>query len=227
VTAPDPDQHARSLAEESLAGGDPTGWFERLYTQAEDNAAVVPWDRDRPNVLLADWADTRPPDGTGRRALVVGCGLGRDSEFIARFGFDTVAFDVSETAIRIARQRHAGSSVRYLTADLLNPPREWRTAFDLVVESMTVQALPDPPRRDAIVQVGHLVAPGGTLLVIAASRDEDDPVNPPPWPLTRAEIDAFATGGLRPVRVERIPDRVDPTVRRWRAEFRRPGEPAA
>lgn len=222
MTAPDPDEYTRQLAAESLAADDPTGWFERLYAQAEDSATVVPWDRGTPHLLLSDWVTTRPPDGTGRRALVVGCGLGRDSEYLATFGFDTVAFDVSETAVRIARQRHPSSSVHYLAADLLNPPDEWREAFDLVVESMTVQALPDPPRRDAIVQVGRLVAPGGALLVIAAARAEDDPVDPPPWPLTRAEIDAFATAGLRPVRIEEIPDQLDPSIRRWRAEFQRP-----
>ncbi|WP_157743072.1 hypothetical protein [Micromonospora coriariae] len=39
----------------------------------------------------------------------------------------------------------------------------------------------------------------------------------PPWPLTRAEIDAFGGAGLAPVRVEEIQEQSG--VRRWRAEF--------
>lgn len=223
MTGPDPeDEDALRLAAESLAERDVTGWFERLYAEAEHGRAVVPWDRGAPHRLLVDWAQEHLPRGDGRRAMIVGCGLGEDAELVAGLGFDTVAFDVSPTAIRTARRRHPASPVRYRVADLLDPPADWQGAFDLVVESLTVQALPDPPRPAAIANVARLVAPGGTLLVIASARDERDPVNGPPWPLTRAEIDAFAAGDLAPVRVEEIPLTEDPAVRRWRAEFRRP-----
>jgi SAM-dependent methyltransferase len=215
------DQASR-LAGRSLANDDPTGWFDRLYAAAVAGEVAMPWDRDQPNPMLVEWARDRELSGEGRRALVVGCGLGADAEYVAGLGFDTDAFDIAETAIRVARERHAGSPVRYRTADLLDPPAEWRRAFDLVVEIYTVQALPDPPRRAAIANVAGLVAPGGTLVVIAAARDEDDAVpDPPPWPLTPAEIDAFTAGGLTAVRVERFPDPNNPAVRRWRAELRR------
>jgi SAM-dependent methyltransferase len=219
----DPAEQAQLLAADSLAAGDPTGWFQRLYLAAEDGAADVPWDRGGPHPLLVEWTEARELDGRGERALVVGCGLGGDAEHVAALGFDTVAFDVAAAAVRAARRRYPGSNVRYVTADLLDPPADWRGAFDLVVESMTVQSLPDPPRREAIARVGQMVAPGGTLIAIAVARDEADPVDGPPWPLTRAEVDAFATGGLQSVRIEDVVGAVQPAVRRWRAEFRRPG----
>jgi SAM-dependent methyltransferase len=225
VTRADPDAQAGRLAAESLAAGDPTGWFERLYVAAEKGDAVVPWDRGGPHPLLVQWTEARELEARGKRALVVGCGLGGDAEYVAARGFDTVAFDVAAAAVRAARRRHPGSHVRYLTADLLDPPADWRDAFDLVVESMTVQSLPDPPRRGAIARVGRMVAPGGTLIVIAVARGEGDPVDGPPWPLTRSEIDAFATGDLQPLRIENVVDAAQPTLRRWRAEFRRPGLP--
>lgn len=218
----DPELHARRLACEALAAGQPTGWFEPLYAAAEAGHAIVPWDRGIPHRLLVAWADANSLAGAGRRALVVGCGLGEDAEFVSRFGFDTVAFDVSTSAIRAARRRFPDSPVRYLTADLLDPPPAWRHAFDLVVESMTLQALPDPPRRYAIPNVGHMVAPGGTLLVIARARDEgSEPGDGPPWSLTRSEIDALGATGLRPVRVEELRDDGPPPTHRWRAQFRR------
>lgn len=223
MSGPDPDEHARRLAAESLAAGDPTGWFERLYAEAEQGEAVVPWDRGAPHRMLLEWARAHELEGGGRRALVVGCGPGHDAEYVAGLGFDTVAFDVAATAVHVARRHFRESQVRYLTADLLGPPAHWREAFDLVVESYTVQALPRPFRRRAITHVRQMVAPGGTLIVIAAARDEEDGSEEgPPWPLTRGEIDAFATGGLRPVRVEDLHDAENLSVRRWRAEFHRP-----
>jgi hypothetical protein len=47
-------------------------------------------------------------------------------------------------------------------------------------------------------------------------------VDGPPWPLTRADVEAFAASGLRTVRIEDIRDAADPGVRRWRAEFTLP-----
>ncbi|MGQ5264750.1 class I SAM-dependent methyltransferase [Micromonospora sp. ZYX-F-536] len=216
----DDDEATGRLAAASLAAGDPTGWFEQLYTEARHGAAIVPWDRDDPHSLLVEWTADRRPTGAGRRAVVVGCGYGRDAEHIAGLGFATVAFDISPTAVAAARDRHPGSPVDYRTADLLDPPPAWRRSFDLVVESMTVQALPAEIRAAAIDAVGELVAPGGTLLVIAAGRADRDPAPVgPPWPLTRAEVDAFAGAGLAPVGVEDIRDQSG--VRRWRAELQR------
>ncbi|MFG2057250.1 class I SAM-dependent methyltransferase [Micromonospora sp. NPDC048930] len=209
----------RRLSSRALAEGDPTGWFEQLYAEAERGEAEVPWDLDRAHSLLTEWTDRTRPDGSGRRAVVVGCGFGRDAEHLAGLGFATVAFDISPTAVRAARRRHAGSPVRYETADLLDPPAEWLGAFDLVLESMNVQALPVELRERAAPAVGRLVAPGGTLLVIAAGRRDGEEVDGPPWPLTRAEVDAFAAGPLTPARVEEIVA-ADGGLR-WRAEFRR------
>jgi SAM-dependent methyltransferase len=222
MTEPDPDERSKDLATESLAADDPTGWFEHLYAAAEEGEAVVPWDRGAPRLLLVQWAEGRGLEGEGRRALVVGCGFGDDAEFVAGLGFDTVAFDIAPSAVRAAQRRFPNSKVQFLVADLLDPAATWREAFDLVVESHTVQSLPDPPRRQAIAQVAHMVAPGGTLIVIAAARDEQDgPVQGPPWPLTKDEIDAFETDDLQPVRIEDLLDPADLEVRRWRAEFHR------
>jgi SAM-dependent methyltransferase len=214
-----PDEHARRLAAESATDDDPLAWFERLYSQVEDGAAVAPWDRGAPHPLLVEWAEARALDGTGRRAVVVGAGLGEDAEFLSARGFDTVAFDVAATAVTLAAQRFPGSRVGYRVADLLDPPPEWRRAFDLVFESLTVQSIPPHLHDAAIAQVGELIAPGGTLLVVATGRDEGQPAPAPPWPLTLAEIEAFATGGVERVGIEQIRNG---EVVRWRAEFRRP-----
>ena len=196
---------------------DPTGWFEPLYAAAERGEREVPWARDEPRELLVEWAQARSLDGSGRGAMVVGCGFGADAEYLSELGFDTTAFDVAPSAVRAARERHPGTAVHYVTGDLLDFPAAWGEAFLFVFESLTVQSLPDAVRPQAIRNVGRLVAPRGTLLVIASARDEaDGPVQGPPWPLTRAEVDSFARGGLEPVRVEEL------AGPRWRAEFRRP-----
>jgi ubiquinone/menaquinone biosynthesis C-methylase UbiE len=128
--------------------------------------------------------------GQGKRAIVPGCGLGADAEYLAGLGFTTTAFDISPTAIRLARHRHPDSPVEYVTADLLHLPRPWLRGFDLVAEIITVQALPRAVRHQATTSLAPLTAPSGTLLVIAAVHDtssgspERCPTEPP-QPATR------------------------------------------
>lgn len=204
-----------------LPDRDPTGWFEPLYAAAGEGSAVLPWARGAAHPLLVSWTSEHGLLGAGRRALVVGSGPGDDAELIAALGFATVAFDIAPSAIRIALDRFPDSTVEYRTADLLDPPGEWRQAFDLVVEVFTVQALPEPPRSQAIENVGRMVAPGGTLLVVAEIGD-GGPVAGPPWPLTRSEVELFASSGLEPVRVERMTAPGKRPEHCWRAQFSRP-----
>jgi SAM-dependent methyltransferase len=194
-----------------------TGWFEPLYAAAAEGHAQIPWDRDVPGGVLVEWAQGL--DGCGRRAVVVGSAGGADAEFVAGLGFETVGFDIAPAAVELARSRHPGSRVDYVTADLLDLPSDWVGAFDLVVESINVQALPDSLRPQAIANVARLVAPGGTLFVTEAVRDDGEPpADGPPWPLTRGEIESFGAGALEPVRIEIVEA---PGSQRWRAEFSR------
>src|SRR5256885_5638326 len=102
----DLDADARRLSARALAAGEATAWFEPLYASAAEGTATVPWDRDYPNPMLVGWADAAELDGAGRAALVVGCGYGRDAEYLATRGFAVTAFDVSASAIEGARRRH-------------------------------------------------------------------------------------------------------------------------
>ncbi len=75
------------------------------------------------------------------------------------------------------------------------------TPDQLVVESLTVQSLPRQLRAAAIARVRGFVAPGGTLLVIAAVQDNQPDRPDGPWPLTRAETESL--------RVSVMPDACD------------------
>ena len=118
----DPAARARRLAAKSLAGGDATGWFDRLYIDAEHGRTDVPWDRGEANPILAGWFAADGRRGDGATAIVIGSGLGDDAELVASRGFRTRAFDISPTAVRAAEARHPGSPVHYHVANLLTPP---------------------------------------------------------------------------------------------------------
>ncbi|PPD43296.1 MAG: SAM-dependent methyltransferase [Methylocystis sp.] len=195
-------------------------WFEAVYELAGDDPAGVPWAGLAPHPVLAQWLEGRSL--AGLRALDVGCGLGDNAEGLAQAGAQVVAFDLVARAIEWAKRRFPQSAVDYVAADLFHPPQEWRGAFDLVHELYTLQALPESLLPDAADALASFVAPGGTLLVISRARDAGQEVAGPPWPLTRAQIEALAVDGLRLTILEDIPAS-ETIVRHWRAAFRREG----
>jgi SAM-dependent methyltransferase len=198
-----------------VSSHDETVWFEQLYAAAETGDAQVPWFRGGPNPFLEQWVRERDLRGEGRRALVIGTALGDDAEMLAARGYAVTAFDIAPTAIERARRRFPDSPVDYRVADLLDLPAEWREAFDLVAEAITVQSLPLSLRDRAIDAIACTVAPGGTLIVVSGIHDGDGPREGPPWELTREELDRFERT-LRPVEVgvARIGDNA-----RWRGEY--------
>jgi SAM-dependent methyltransferase len=211
----------RQMARESIGRGDATGWFEAFYRKAEGAWDRIPWADLVPNPFLLEWLASLEGRDVRGRALVVGCGLGDDAEALATAGYTVVAFDVSATAIDGCHARFPGSPVSYVVADVLEPPAAWSRHFDLVFESYTLQVLPNPARREALIALASLVAPGGRLLVLCRGRDQDEPEGELPWPLTREELGVLAERGLVEERFESFLDRETPPVRRFRALYHR------
>ena len=204
------------MSREAYAAGQPTAWFDRLYAEGQTGASSMPWDRTDAMPVLREWAESRDLRGAGRRAVVVGCGLGADAAYLAERGFDTVGFDLSPTAVAEAKQRFDRSGVTFETADLLELPTAWREAFDLVVEIFTLQAVPDPPRSAMATGVRSLVAPGGTLLVVAFRHDAAAPEEDgPPFPLSEDFVRGLAVDDLELIDLQPLDGPL------WRAELRR------
>ncbi len=212
---------ARELARSFIERGDPMGWFEALYVESRGDASAISWADQVANPHLLAWLEAQAVRGEGRRALVVGCGLGDDAEALSARGFAVTAFDISPTAIAWAGRRFPRSAVRYVVADLFHPPDDWARAFDLVLEAYTLQVLPPELRPAAMRAMVGFVAEGGQLLVIARGREEHEPRGEMPWPLTRGELDEFTRVGLVEISFEEFTDQETPPVHRFRALYGR------
>ena len=226
---PDWDLRSAELAGAAIGDGRPTAWFDELYAEGAAGVIGVPWDRPAPLPPVVEHLRRRPP-AVGSRAIVVGCGLGVDAEFLQEIGAGTqlevTGFDISATAIELARTRHPDSAVDYQVGDLLDLPPHWLAAFELVLEVINVQALPLELRASAAAGVASLVAPGGRLVVVENVREDGAALSQrPPWGFTVADIELFAVGGLRIESSEQHPMATHGPAAlrsRWLVEFSRP-----
>lgn len=214
-------KRARELAEAAAAEGNYLAWFERLYSEAAGDDSRIPWADREPNRFFRRWAEESGLRGDGLAALVVGCGLGDDAAYLADLGFSVTAFDISQSAIDWARRLYGTKPVRFETADLFAPPKEWLRAFDFVLEVYTIQPLPPEMRRPAIDAVSEFVAPGGRLVVVTRGRDDDDIADVFPMPLSRQELGRFVENGLAETDFRVMDGDEDPPIPRFVAVYHR------
>lgn len=176
----------------------PTDWFENLYAGSNTSGEGVPWANMDTHPVFKDWLSKNAISGNGKKALVVGCGLGDDAIELENLGFNVTAFDVAESAIEICKKRFSNSTVDFVTADLLAGIPEWENQFDFVLEIFTIQALPPKYEELVIKNLSKLIAPYGELMVI--TEVQNAPRNfevGPPWLLNHNYIELFEREGLK------------------------------
>lgn len=184
----------------SIKEEQPVEWFEPLYAESNKSGEGVPWANMQTHPSFTRWLINNQVEGHGKKALVVGCGMGDDAIELEALGFQVTAFDVSETAIKFCKERFQQSKVNFLQANLLENQRHWLHKFDFVLEIFTVQALPPKYEKTLIQNISNFVASDGQLLVVAeVGKEERLFENGPPWVLTTQHINSFVSCGLEVV----------------------------
>jgi len=217
----DARERTKELAEEFIEKGDALGWFDALYKEAEGDNEKIPWADLEPNKFLRRWAERTNLRGDNRKALVVGCGLGDDARFLYELGFNVTAFDISPTAIEWARRLHADTDIKFVIADLFNPPKDWYLAFEFVLEVYTIQPLPLEIRSQVIDAIANFVRLKGKLTVVTRGRENDEEPLELPWALSRKDLSRFETNRLKPIHFEEMYGDEEEPVKRFVVEYER------
>jgi len=218
----DPRERVQQIQTEFAERGDATGWFDALYKESAGDPQKIPWADLEPNPYFKQWAEANDLKGGGRKALVVGCGLGDDANYLHELGFKVTAFDLSPTAIEWAKKLYPSDEITFEVANLFEPPRGWLGAFDLVLEIYTIQPLPIEMRVDAIDAVARFVNDSGEVVVVTRGRDDDEPLDAVPWPLSRKDLSRFEANGLTQTDFVIYPPENEGEADRWVVRYKRP-----
>lgn len=168
-------------------------WFDYIYQSANGDFSKVFWADLEPSPFLIEWLKKEIVKKPNKKACVIGCGVGDDAEALSSFGFEVTAFDISQTAIKLCKNRYPNSNVNYVIADLFNYPKEWFESFDVVYECNTIQVLPNEYRKKARASMSSLLSKNGYILVSCRSREEGEKEDEIPKPLAKSELNEFVT----------------------------------
>ena len=178
-------------------------FFESVYENADhDDLSSIPWATLAPNVYLEKHLSLQGPV-SGKKALVIGCGLGDDALILEKHGYEVEALDISPSAIGLAKKRHPESKVDFHVGDIYNMPESSVGQYDFVYEGLTIQSLPPADREKLVGIIASLVAKEGELFVYAHTQDDTDNYGGPPWPLYADEFTLFEKEGLEQIYMDK------------------------
>lgn len=210
---------AKKLAKEYIDKNQPLSWFDKLYQEGEDDFSKIPWADLAPNSNLISWIDNSDLDFEDCNCLVIGCGLGDDSEYLSKLGLKVDSFDVSETAIEICKKRFKYSKVNYFVHDITQI--DIQEKYDFIFEAYTLQVLPLSLRNKAVGILPNLLIDNGHLLIICRGRDETEPIGDMPWPLTVNDL-KYLDANLECIHFEDYLDKKEnPVARRFRVHYKK------
>jgi SAM-dependent methyltransferase len=150
---------------------DAAGFWDALLLQ-EDH----PLNSDVPDAALVAWkADGLLGDRPGRTALDVGCGLGRNSRWLAVQGFAVTAVDIAPQLIEEAARRSQGQPTAYVQRDFIRE-NVAGAPFDLVYDSGCFHHLAPHRRISYMEALESCLTPGGLfgICTFAAGRMGSD-----------------------------------------------------
>lgn len=201
----------QALVREFVAAHPERGWDDAW------KAGATPWDAGDVQPPLRDLLHSRqlalPATG---RALVPGCGKGYDAPFIATTtGFDTLAVDISPTAVRLAEERLATLNlqssvrVRFELRDFFTIGASEDEKYDLVYDYTFFVAIPPSRRVEWGQSMRRLVKPGGYLITLIFPLDPPQDYGPPFFVRPEHYVEVLGDGWEKVV--DKVPEVSSPT----------------
>jgi 2-polyprenyl-3-methyl-5-hydroxy-6-metoxy-1,4-benzoquinol methylase len=133
----------------------------------------------------AVWTTTEPPKElvklieSGKikpcKAIDIGCGEGFYSIYLASKGFDVLGVDISENAIKYAKENAAsrGVNVRFIAMDIANM-EQLKEKFDFVLEWAIMHHIMPPKSRKYIEDIRKILKKGGKYLSVCFNENDSD-----------------------------------------------------
>lgn len=138
--------------------------FEELVTDKPSNAIEK----------FANYLRSRRVPLQGR-LLDVGCGMGRNANWLARQGFNVTGVDISSVAIDEAgkRAQKLGLSVDYHVTDISTKLPFEDNSMDFIVDIVTSQLLTSGELKKYREEIIRVLKPGGMFLLYNLDRSVD------------------------------------------------------
>ncbi|KAI8053017.1 S-adenosyl-L-methionine-dependent methyltransferase [Syncephalis plumigaleata] len=156
-----------------------SGGWEQLWQEGS-----TPWNMNEPSpplVTLFEKHSSSVADlaGTNKKALVPGCGEGRDVIYLTTKGYETTGAEISPTALEACRKnaKAANCNAKFILADFFT--ESLGEPFDFVFDYTFLCAIQPEQRNDWSRRMGEIIRSGGLLVTLMFPLDPSRTTGPP------------------------------------------------
>jgi len=113
-----------------------------------------------------------------KNILDLGCGTGRNSNYLAELGNKVIGIEISKTALNLAisRAKESGVKVDYRLGDIGEPYDIENNSIDIVLDVTSSNSLNEQGREIYLNEMNRVLKTGGYIFVRALCKDGDDNV---------------------------------------------------
>jgi SAM-dependent methyltransferase len=106
----------------------------------------------------------------GRKAIDFGCGTGRSTRFLQKYGFDTIGIDISEEMIKKAKEIDPGGDYQLIKNN--DYDQFEKNCFDLVFSGFTFDNIPNTANRiHSLKELGGLINNNGRIIMLESTPE--------------------------------------------------------
>jgi len=129
---------------------------KEIFEKAYEKPGVAVWTHSKPPEALIELVETGKIKPC--KLLDVGCGEGFYAIYLASKGFDVLGIDISENAIKYAKEnaKKAGVNIRFKVMDLRDLP-ELKEKFDFVLEWAILHGIAFEERQKHVENIDNLL----------------------------------------------------------------------
>lgn len=113
-----------------------------------------------------------------KNILDLGCGTGRNSNYLAGLGNNVIGIEISKTALDLAKQRSIVQAlpgqVRYVLGDIGEKYDIEDNSIDLILDVTSSNSLNEKGREIYLKEMNRVLKNGGYIFVRALCKDGDD-----------------------------------------------------
>lgn len=102
---------------------------------------------------------------TKGRVLDVGCGTGRDAQYLAATGRTVIAIDPSEEMIKYASENNNHENINYIKTELPDL-KGVKGKFDFVLMSAVWMHLDDETQKKSLKKLKKMLKPNGKMMIL-------------------------------------------------------------
>lgn len=132
----------------------------------------IPWNIETPPNALVELSERGKVNSC--KTIDLGCGAGNYAIYFASIGFDVTGVDISQTAIKIAKENAKKKGVKsyFLVANVLGDLKEVKETFDFAYDWELLHHIFPEKRKKYVENVYRILNSGGKYLSVCFSTKD-------------------------------------------------------